>query len=75
MKHIQHSVISLCVMIYSSFLLFVFGINTTDFFKYLFMLIGAVIISVSYFFVIKKVNWNIKKKRFPKKKKKFYETE
>ena len=33
----------------------VFGINTTDFFKYLFMLIGAVIISVSYFFVIKKV--------------------
>lgn len=69
MKQIQHAVISLCVMIYISFLLFIFGINTTNSFKYLFMLMGALIISVSYFFVIKKVNWNIIKKEITEEKK------
>ncbi|MGN0750196.1 MAG: hypothetical protein ACI4LS_06885 [Treponema sp.] len=71
MKHVQRALISLCVIIYISFLLFLFGINVTDYIKYLFMLIGATIVCVIYFLIIKKINWNalIKKKFIAEKNK------
>ena len=55
MKHEKHVIISFCFIVYFSVLLFVLGINMSDFFKWLLIFIDTVIVLLIYYFVIKKI--------------------
>lgn len=55
MKHEKHVMISFCLIVYFSVLLFILGINMSDFFKWLLIFIDTVMILLIYYFVIKKI--------------------
>lgn len=55
MKHEKHVMISFCLIVYFSVLLFILGINMSDFFKWLLIFIDTVIVLLIYYFVIKKI--------------------
>lgn len=64
-------IISLFTMAYISFLLFVFGIKTTNFIKWLLIAIGAVSVIVAYVLVIKKfTHYNKPKEEISEERKK-----
>lgn len=56
MKHEKHVIISFCFIVYFSVLLFILGINMSDFFKWLLIFIDTVIVLLIYYFVIKKIS-------------------
>lgn len=55
MKHEKHVMISFCLIVYFSVLLFILGINMSDFFKWLLIFIDTVIVLLIYYSVIKKI--------------------
>lgn len=60
MKHVNQLVISLCVMVYISFILFIFSITVKDLLKYILMFLGAAILIFVCFFIKKNIKWNNK---------------
>lgn len=60
MKHVNQLVISLCVMVYISFILFIFSITVKDLLKYILMFLGATILIFVCFFIMKNIKWNNK---------------
>jgi len=63
MKNVRKLVSNFFVIIYISFVLLIISISTTDFFKYLLMLLGAAIVIPVYFLIIKNINWDNKIKQ------------
>ena len=63
MKHEKHVMISFCLIVYFSVLLFILGINMSDFFKWLLIFIDTVIVLLIYYFVIKKIRKKNKNKK------------
>ena len=55
MKHEKHVIISFCFIVYFSVLLFVLGINMSDFFKWLLIFIDTVLALLIYYFLNKKI--------------------
>lgn len=63
MKNVRRLVSNFLIIIYISFVLLIIGITTTDFFKYLLMLLGVAIVIPVYYLIIKNINWDNKIKQ------------
>lgn len=55
MKHEKHVITSFCFIVYFSVLLFILGINMSDFFKWLLIFIDTVLALLIYYFLNKKI--------------------